>query len=162
MRIQIFIIYLSCCFSFSQHNFNLENSLLKWQKVFHKTTNYSEIKEQLLSENFVINKDNDIINFEKSFTTNELKNHGYKRSTFPTYFNDGTIFGFIAFKENRYRVTITQIQFINILNPDIINNISDYIRNEKKLNSKSNLKVLNTLESYFTKSFTLNDKKDNW
>ncbi len=117
MKLLLFLFYLPFIIGFNQSdtdNFEIENGKLIWQKVYEtELTNeqiIGEIKKSGNFKNIEISEDGVFAEFKNlSF---DFKGFGSSEMSTPIYVarNSANAFVQIEFKENRYRVTIKNIQ----------------------------------------------------
>jgi hypothetical protein len=143
----------------SQHNFKFENILI-WQKVYNHSTTIEDLNLQLKQLGINSSIENNTISFDQNYTTEILKQHGYKVMNYPIYLGYGGFYkGIIEFKENSYRVTITKIEVIDA--EQNFKDISFWLVKSNQIETKKNpVKVMELLDSYFTKTFQLKNKND--
>lgn len=154
-----------------QHsNFISENNQLKWVKIFKDTLHKSEIiKRIIIGSNFSEFKfEEDIVFFKLPYSTSNFRPYGFNYFWFPDYIEeDSYCSGIIEFKENRYRVTIQQIN-IKVIDSrtntlKTVNISENIIAKNKIANNRSTNKALYLFENYFDDIFTINtSKKDEW
>lgn len=172
-----FTLFLIFCYSFtiqSQNNFKTENNTLTWQKVFNaenistatlikyfntvpNINNISDLDNQIR-----LSVENDVVNYKKyggkSMTTLILLNQLLYASVI------------IDVKPNKYRVTISNIYFIDnwSLNSETSNNnhtqLSDMVltRNNEIKTSKTFSKGMSYLNQHFTEKFNYNPSNTSW
>lgn len=149
------------------HNFKLEKSNLIWQKVYNSQETVHELYESLRShgnyEKIYIVRDEVIFKFNFD-SDNELGAHGYRRGSYPGYLKPGGKYtGYLQKKGDRYRVTITSVEFN--WNGDLVENIDDATlkRGELKDNNRTK-KVIQLFDRYFNDKFSLikKGKGYNW
>ena len=130
------------------------------QLVFEKSP--KTLDNQLKKTGFLTTKQPEEIEFSREFTTNELKKFDFVSATFPPYMNNGTITGIIDLKDNRYRVTITNIKVLND-DDDNYYNLEDHVVRKGNIKPQvHHIKTLNMLNEFFTSLFTISEKKDDW
>lgn len=158
----LFIPFLS----FSQKQLEIENGEIIWQKVYETNLTKEEIKSSIKA-NPILNPILDNL----SGTANPVKMEC--EETIPIYL-EGKIqfFVLIQLKENRYRVTISNINIIphqtvgiwGVNSSENPQNIEDYqIRNNGEF--RKNRMARNTrycIEDYLTELFKINNISNDW
>lgn len=148
------------------HNFKIESNNLIWQKVYENENSihdlYESLRQQGNYEKIYIVRDEVIftINFESK---NELEAHGYKSSSYPSYIKPGGKFtGYLQKKDNKYRVTITNVDFN--WNGDLVENIDDATLKKGELRDNNRTKkVIQLFDRYFNSKFDLvKNNEQNW
>lgn len=159
----ILILFISLQ-AFAQNEFKLENNTLLWQHVINDSISIENIDLQLKNQGFKTYIENNLLNFEKTYTLPDLKNHGYNWGSFPTYLNNGVYFGFIQLKNNKYRITINSILLDDTLNQAIATELKEWIykTNGTMRMQKSSIKVLNVFNSYFKAIFSPKPETSDW
>ncbi len=149
------------------HNFKIESNNLIWQKVYNSEDTVFELYESLREhgnyEKIYIVREEIIFTFTFD-SANELGAHGYKRGTYPSYLKPGGKYtGYLQKKGNKYRVTITGVNFN--WNGDLVENIDDAAlkKGELKENNRTK-KVIQLFDRYFNSKFSLikEARNSNW
>lgn len=151
--------------NYSQHNFTVKNNQLVWQKVYENPvkkntffTQLANIKETNLLENTAIG-----ISGTTDWYVFKIQKPPYWASFPISYFVN------IEFKENKYRVTISNVAFDG---PEIITygvkQKMDYklnlgaLDNGKLIQKKKVLSTLNQLNTHFTEKYTAKEITEDW
>ncbi len=117
----ILSLYLCCHSTFGQ-NLKVEQNSLVWQKIYYESRTQSDITRLLLTSGKVANIKtiDEVIVCEIPQIKFDYESAGFKRGNTPIYLigNDFTAFVQIQIKEDRYRVTVSDIVLItNITTP---------------------------------------------
>lgn len=152
LTITFFLISLA---TFAQHHFKYEKNL-QWQHLYNTAITPEALTLELKKAGFEAYLEEGIVNFYRSFTTEDLKTHGYTTMNYPIYIGNGGNFkGIIEFKEGSYRVTVTSIEvFDSVFNK--YEAIDGYlIKNKTIKTAKNHQKVITTLDLFFTEIFKI-------
>lgn len=164
MKLLLFIFFPIAVFS--QETLNIEDGEITWKKVYETNLSEGEIKTSLRA-NSTLNPISD--NFSGTSNLVSLK----CEETIPIYL-EGKIqfFVLIEFKENRYRVSVSDINVIPDETTEVFGvrstedgkALEDYqIRNNgefRKNNMASNTR--NCIENYFLDLFKFTEVSSNW
>ncbi len=107
MKKLFLIAFLAPIFGFSQENsnFKAENNSLTWEKVYESDLTSEEIKD-------LLNKDATLHNLAEGFTGQSSPEKIKCSPTTPIYMRDKVqFFAKIEFKEGRYRVQVSKLEF---------------------------------------------------
>lgn len=148
----------------AQTNFLVENNILKWQQIYNDSTSTNTILINLKQNGFDAYETETTIDFNNTFSNQDLKNIGMKWSSFPAYIQTGGNYsGFIEVKPDKVRVTITKIHCTDDLEPTGFMALQDFVVKKSELKtSKNHQKALNLLDTYFNNLFLTITKKSNW
>lgn len=120
MLVAFVMIQLSSIAQEISNNFVLENRSFKWTHIYETTLSYHELVESIQSSGYfkeiIVNENYIICDFKPYMI--DYKMHGYKTMLTPFYISQNVLLGSIKidYKENKYRVTINNIQFIQDFN----------------------------------------------
>lgn len=161
MKKLIVLFQLITITAVAQHNFTYNNTLI-WSKVYSINTSASNLNLHLKKQGATAYFEDNLLNFTINFDSKTLEPYGFKASQYPTYIQlGGNYTGFIEFKDNKYKVTITQIQVTNALDPALQYNISEYVTKKGVISTKTHhQKTLQLLDNYFNTTFTYNKQSD--
>mgnify|MGYP003289130454 CR=1 FL=1 len=116
-RILILLCVLINASAYAQHNFLItENAKVIWQKVYETSYDIEDLHAAIFNSG----QYNDIAVYDNTITcwmnesSIDYAQEGYNSSQISMLLRDSNVKGFITIqlKDNRYRVTIEQIQFI--------------------------------------------------
>lgn len=170
-KLTLLILLISSSVFSQSHNFSLKNESLIWSKVFNDTITPENTFKALKQNSDFIYLDllDNVITFDLNYQLANLEKYGYNVSSFPTYvFFDSNCKGIIKFKEGRYKVEINKLNVSNLNFATAIQQtflIDNYtIKKGKLKESKSNLKVFNTFNKYFTTTFSKfkTEQEEDW
>jgi hypothetical protein len=103
--------------------------------------------------------ENEVLSFSFPFNSNNLKAFGYKAFEFPAYLRDsGIIKGYLQFKENQFKATVSNIVFIDFTNAET--NLNQYAVKKNTI-KKNQTKALDLLDNFIYNLFK-NSKKSEW
>jgi len=163
--IMLFTAYLSFGQNQTKENFVLENNQVYWQKVFPRE-NIQEDSLKSLFETIVLSKfkyskldeKQSWLSFDVADDAIDFKKYGGGNFSTGIFAKQAHLYRVVAeFKDNRYRVTISQIQNID----DKVNAVNEPFeeavtkRGEAFYNSKVAEKGLAIMNTYFTEKFTI-------
>ena len=151
------ILLLTTTICISQTNFTLDNNQIKWEKIYEG--DFSKLSDYLSNQSFTRTIENleGETNYVKIKTYNEIK-----------------AFARIDVKDDRYRVTLTEIAFMPM---DIGMSVGSFSATEtapvkidriaiKKgaIKTKGSIgKMMQEFDTYFTEAFTIKENtKDDW
>ncbi|MEJ5105557.1 hypothetical protein [Chryseobacterium sp. MYb328] len=110
----LFTILISCLYYSQENSFSINNKQVVWQKIYDSTKNIDEVKNILTSSGKVnvTSIESGILNGDVSDYMMDYKGAGNTRAGTPIFIYSSKFFtNFkIEFKENKYRVTITNIR----------------------------------------------------
>ncbi len=161
MKKQLLILVLISTTTLAQQNFFYTNTL-QWSQVYNDSINPNNYNIHLKNIGATTYFDGELLNFNINFDTKTLENFGFITSQYPTYIQlGGNYSGYIEFKNNKYKATITEIKVVNALDPALQFNISEYVIKKGEIKtSKANQKTLDLLNKYFNNTFTYQTPKD--
>lgn len=177
MKYFLFFLIVSS-FSFNQvkhheSDFKIIDNVLIWDKVYETNKTIDDIYKILKTNNYFKNveKLDTTITFETIEKVTPHQKH--RKSSFVSsfMFKRKRYSGYIDFKDNRYKVSIQNIEFIDddarLNNFEITTNLEQYVLNNKKNDFKKTAQILNSLvafDNYFKSIFDFNKEviKDDW
>lgn len=143
-----------------------ENKNINWINVFNDTISPANFVTALQTTGKFerIEIINNKVEFTFTFNRQDLKLHGYKVLSDPTFIGlGGTCKGFAEFKDNKYRVTLHTIDVNNnTYNSESQSPLNTYLlKNDATLRDGDKyIRALNYFNSFFTNLFTIKIKTD--
>ena len=116
MKNLILLFTFLSIFTFGQvENFDIINDKIKWEKIFYTKDSFEniiqELKEESSFENVQVDENTITLNFKDLLI--DYKGAGKPFMSVTEYLESGLFFGkaVIEYKENRYKVTVTDIKY---------------------------------------------------
>ena len=177
MKYIIFFLMISS-FSFSQvkhhkTDFKIIDNILIWDQVYETKKTIDDIYKILKTNTYFKNveKLDNTITFETIEKVTPHQKHRESAFISSFMFKRKRYSGHIDFKENRYKVSIQNIEFLDddarLNNFQKNTNLEEYVLNNKKTDFKKTAQILNSLvafNNYFKSIFDFNKEvvKDDW
>ena len=161
MRILLFVTLCITTFCKAQHNFSFDDNLI-WSNIYTNNVTAEQLNTFIKTKGAQSYIEDYVVNFTIKFDNTNLKPFGFKSLEFPTYIQfGGNYTGFVQFKNQKYKVTITRIEVVDVLDNSLSISLSEYVIKKNKISDKAmHQKTLQMLDAYFANTFTYKTTSD--